>query len=453
MIKTSITTNLWFISASRNRVVLCALVLFFCGAILCSAHAEEFQYSASNPQIVTEISYSGNDKTQVSLLNRQITLRVGDYYSDAKARKSQQALMNLGLFKSVDIQPALKNGFLNVLVTVVEKRYLLLYPRLSLNGDGESSYGASAAWANLHGLNHKAKLTYSYKNLREEGFSNSQSLSLSYYAPYVDEDWDALLSGRYSVSPVEDLSRGLQYEQSVYTALVGGELRLAGGDVVNGYRATIGLSYWQYQRQYTARPDLDSDEYAVGVKLGIGKRDIDYDLFSDSGEEWSISREQSIFAENQGGRFEFNLTEASYRAYLPGMAELPNHNFIVEASVGHFSGGPVDYDKYSVSSSTVRGYEKGSRDGNTFFAARAEYLVPTYRYPSLRWLMHVDSAAIVPDTRSEHGDDVIWSLGLGMRWRPKWFVNLEIDLTMSYPLNGGDDEGWRASGGTRRLGR
>ena len=50
---------------------------------------------------INEIRYEGNDVTQASLLNREIYIKKGDVVDDVLIEKSRQAIMDLGLFRTV----------------------------------------------------------------------------------------------------------------------------------------------------------------------------------------------------------------------------------------------------------------------------------------------------------------------------------------------------------------
>lgn len=93
------------------------------------------------PDVIAAIEFSGNEQTRERVLLQEMSVKVGDPVDPAAIERSRQAIMNLGLFKSVraDLQDGPEGKVLHI--SVEEKLYILPLPRLDAKPDGSYSYG------------------------------------------------------------------------------------------------------------------------------------------------------------------------------------------------------------------------------------------------------------------------------------------------------------------------
>ena len=87
---------------------------------------------------VAGIEFAGNHVTRSRVLQRELTLAVGDAADPRQIEASRQAIQNLGLFREVDADTVASAEGVIVIFEVEEKIYLLPFPRLDAKDSGES---------------------------------------------------------------------------------------------------------------------------------------------------------------------------------------------------------------------------------------------------------------------------------------------------------------------------
>lgn len=400
----------------------------------------------ASAQTFSEVSYVGNEKTQSTLLDDQLGLTFPATLDPAQLEKASQRLMNLGLFESVTAKAVGET----LQFTVEEKSYLLAYPRLSLNGDGESSYGVTGVWDNLHGLNHKMKLTLRQSKVKEVERDTENRFTLSYSAPAVMRSrWN--LAGSIDIGnsfiTLEPEDGSHEYDESRLRLEARLQRRLENASLANGVVVGGQLGYWLVDRNpnETDIEHLQSDG-TLYVGGSIVDRQIEFRLYSEYGRTLGYELDISLPTTSDS----FHFVEHSLFAYwqLQGYKSLPHHNLNFRSVVKVFTGGPPVSSAYDFGNSIVRGIGKGEIDGNLALASGVEYLAPIAGINSFRWLAFVDAGAVV-----DHYDDLTFkdinvSVGGGVRWRPSWFVGVELELALAYLLNDGSFSG---VGGLNRL--
>ena len=405
-----------------------------------------FSLSANAAMAFDEAVYLGNDKTQSSLLDDQLGLSFPVSLTDEEIEKASQRLMNLGLFESVvgEAQGS------RLQFTVVEKSYLLAYPRLSLNGDGESSYGLTGVWDNLHGLNHKMKVTLRQSKVKEVERDTENRFTLSYKAP-------AILRSRWNVGGRLDIGNsfisqdpadgGKEFDESRFRLEADVERRLENSNLANGLLVGGQVGFWLVDRRQDVDDisELESDG-TLYIGAGIAYRQVEFRLYSEYGNAVGYRLDVSLPTSPDSFHFVEHVAYAAWQ--LHGYKSLPHHNLNFRASAKVFTGGPPATDAYDFGNSVVRGIGKGEIDGNAVLSSGVEYLAPIAGIYSLRWLAFADAGAVVDHYTDMKFDDVNVSIGGGVRWRPSWFVGVEVEVALAYLLNDGSFSG---VGGLNRL--
>ena len=128
-----------------------AAVLLWC--VAGAAHAADWP-------VIDSISFEGNRITRPEVIRRELTLGPGAQADPAELERNRQAVMDLGLFRKVEVQSnSNADGTVALVFRMKEKRYLLPLPRIDTNSDGDVSYGAQLRWSNVGGRNHRLNLT------------------------------------------------------------------------------------------------------------------------------------------------------------------------------------------------------------------------------------------------------------------------------------------------------
>jgi len=140
---------------------------------------------AQEQGVVTDIRFMGNKHTQPQILLQEMVIKAGDLIDPERIERSRQAIMDLGLFKSVEavLIPEVEGAALEI--TVSEKYYVIPLPRLDRSADGDVSYGGQLTLDNLWGLNQKLKLLYKAESGCCDTSGTVSTYSLEYAYPRV----------------------------------------------------------------------------------------------------------------------------------------------------------------------------------------------------------------------------------------------------------------------------
>lgn len=393
-----------------------------------------------SPSKVASITFVGNDITRPYTMLRELNFSQGSQVTSENLVEGKQALLNLGLFSSVKLATNYGNDEVQVTYQVAEKTYLLPIPRLSVNSSGETSAGLKVRWSNLWGRNHTFDATIKRKRLADADKGDQDSLKIRYKAPNIAQsDINLGLSYSASETPITPIV-GPEYLQRSERASVSVGRRL---DEKHSRRwfgsGTIG--WWKFN-------SLDDDTQLVEAHsvpyLGAAVRfdGSDTKLYSEVGNEAEVGVEASL----PGGSFDYVLLSGEYRHFIDP-TPIAHDNLILRTEVGAMFGRPNSgYNAFSLNNDQLRGYEKGLFEGQAYYSASAEYLLPVFGVRSLRALVFADLA----ETHDEWDDFCFCnpklSVGFGLRWRPQWFVGLELTLGLAYAIDSADVRAFGGSG-------
>ncbi|MFA5941333.1 MAG: BamA/TamA family outer membrane protein [Sinimarinibacterium sp.] len=408
---------------------LLALLLGTLALISDPAFAEE---SDSQWPLVREIAFRGNDVTQPHVMEREIGVRVGDPADPAAIERSRQAILDLGLFRAVDaIQEPLADGVRLVFV-VTEKWYLLPYPRLSANSDGQDAIGAELRWNNVGGLNHSLRMLVSSADRRDEGRGRQLGYLASYRAPFIfDTPYTLGLSGSHATTPV-DLEAGASYDEIIDEAqmLVSRKFGAAGA-ASQGWNAGAGL-LWRSQNTDGAGVGVPApwgDTYAVVTQLGY--RDEHDRVYSEVGTLFGARYEYA--AGNVLSDYGYSRLTGHFK-YARPLGATPHQTVEFSGELGTANGGRSETPPYSLGGTQgLRGYARGSFEGNAYYLVSASYLRPL-GWDWLRLVATVE-AGNVYDEADQVDAQVRWSFGLGLRVRVPRLVGVEIEAGIALPLS------------------
>ena len=394
--------------------------------------------SVAQSDVIEEIRFVGNKRTKPEILLQELPVGVGDTINSELVERSRQAIMDLGLFKSVKIDLLLTETGRIVEITVDEKYYFFPLPRLNRDADGEVSYGVTLRMDNLGGLNQKVKFTYRQARACCGSSDKIDTYSLFYNYPRVaGTHYGLVFSLAHSINPVEDeniLGNVIaEYEENFDSAGVGVSRWLSREGPSSGW--SLGASvFWRRLTfsQQSGAPITHAVEKAVGLAGVLRYIDIHDYLFSRSGLEYGFITEQGV--DEMGSDAPFSRNQFFYRHYFPA-GEIESHkNLNLQLRFGVAGGDvPIDDAPYSLGGSRdLRAYEKNSFSGQSFFLANVEYLTPIGGHNALRGVAFVDFGNTYADNRIIDFGDVEKSAGLGLRYRVKSFVNLQLRIDMGY---------------------
>ena len=405
--------------------------------LCCLAFAATAQEPA--PRIM-DIEFSGNAVTQPRVMLREMLLAPGDVAEPEKVAAARQAVQDLGLFRAVIIEQRPVEGGVVLIVTVQEKFYLLPLPRFDVKDSGEYAYGVQLRWANLFGLNHSLRLVWEQRDRKEQGVGRENNFFAGYSLPQIgDSRYNLGFDAGYTTRPVEvEAQPELSYEEEFQSFGVQVSRSLSReGPPSQGWMALSGL---QWQNQDTSGENAEAAYgMATSVIGGIGYRNLHFNRYSESGSLFNAR--VAVATEGVASDYDQVVYAVNARRFLP-LGRRAHRSLVLLAELGARHGGPPDNDAYELGgSSNLRGYENDFLEGDAFYRVAAEFLSPLGKWDWLRGLVVLETGNVFERPRDASLGRAYSSLGLGVRIRVDWFVDLDIDFGYAIPLGDGSRDG------------
>lgn len=397
--------------------------------------------AASAAPRVADIRIVGNETTRDIVILRELALAVGDEATPQALEDTRQSVQDLGLFREVRIETEPSGDEVVLLVRVREKRYFLPIPRIDGNSDGDYSYGAQIRWSNMFGLNHRMVAYVEKGEIESERDREStKSARLSYSAPYLG---DTPYSLNVLLDHTEQVSINRQdrtFDETFRRVQVLGTRDFRTARPRNGWILGTGL-YWQDQsaKGPFAPP---SDGMATAGVVTASYDDLHFNFYSQTGKRFQARAEVAV--DGLMSDYGYQRLDLDYRDYRPfGRRDHQSLHFI--AAGGVYGGGPDSRNAYSLGGSRrMRGYESDAIEGNSYWYVSGEYLRPL-RWNWLRLLAVFEAGSARGNVFGDRNRSAYASIGLGLRARITWFVDIEIEAGIAMPLIAGDGARFFAS--------
>ena len=412
-------------------------------------------FSVEAASVINKIKYQGNEVTQPSLLNREIYISPGDELNEALVEKSRQAIMDLGLFRSVhyciertnvnDLDVS-ENYFgenttpqVNVVFIVKEKYYLLVVPRVKVEDD-IFYYGMQLKWDNIFGLNHESRM------LAEDRGSTSgvdeNRFSFRYFYPNFN-DTTYNIEIKFQVENDVDETDGLVDRQDeTFQLKISKWLNIRGRN--RGWFA--GGSVLFKKRFNDDLVDNSNSERTDAMVLGVdaGYRDIKNYEYNRGGKAYGYKLDFSDA--DLGSDDEFTRHLFYYKSYYR-FDSYPLSNLNVQMQIGHSNEDVLGDDAFSLGSSDdLRGYENNRFNGNTMFLTNFEYMFPEPEHPVIRYVAFIDIGNTYDSLSDILQEELNVGAGFGLRWKIRALVDIDLRADIGY---GFTDEDYKVSFGTR----
>lgn len=390
--------------------------------------------------IVREIVFKGNEITQRKVLAREMRIEVGDPADPIHIKDSRQAIQNLGLFKQVIVEQTPTDGGVVLIFTVVEKWYLLPYPRLDYNSDREFAFGFKLDWSNVSGLNHQLEALVSRQQNAEKDRGDATEFEFDYFAPYA---WDTAVdfgaSASHDITPIEEdnaAGETISYKEDYSRFSVLALRRLTPGHGSQGWRIGGGL-LWQNETLRGPEAPEENGMATAAVLQGRFER-LDDRLYSSAG--WTFGWRVELAAEDIASHYDYIDLRLNYFRSIP-LWDVPHQTLRILFDVGSYHGGPRDFDAYGLGGgSNLRGFDKDEFEGDAFWRLSLEVQRPLFGYKPVRGLVVMDMGRTYDDFDRFTFSDTQIDAGIGLRWRIQTFVNLTLELGYAWPLTRGGSE-------------
>lgn len=387
---------------------------------------------ATETPIIREIVFSGNNTTQPKVMLREMSVRVGDVAEASSIEHSRQAIQDLGLFKSVEVQQEPLPDGVRLVYVVREKFFLLPYPRLGANVDGQYNYGAELRWNNIDGLNQNLRLLVSQGSDNRAGYGKQTSYLAGYDIPFIADTKEnlSLLFSHSSTPRTNDLTGdGYIEKQTSAQALVTRTISTTAAS--QGWTVGGGLLY------------LNEDRYGLGAAPPYGHamamvgtleyRDLHLEIYSEEGTLFDFRQETAV--KGLASDYGYTQLRADFERYIPvGSVQYQTLEF--DGSMGARFSGPQDVQAFALGGGAgLRGYRRYTLEGNSFYYAAAIYQRPI-GWDWLRLMTGLEVGNVAADANTELFKHVSADLLLGLRLRILWFINLEFEAGWAVPLDG-----------------
>ena len=372
-------------------------------------------------------------------MRQELTIKEGDPFDQEKIKASRQSVMDLGLFKSVDVDVSDAGS---VVFTVSEKHFILLIPRISYDSDNDQiKPGIRLTVNNVGGVNQRIKMTYIQSDAEDADDGSRNELGLEYSYPKILGSSYNLSAGINIVkSPLQLLQGGVvvsEYKKNDIDLnfVVSRWLKKTAPSI--GWVVGAGMHYVDHNYQYeSGLQGVYADDHAVSLLINIAYTELHDHLYSRSGVQYGYSIEQSM--ESLGSEYQFNRHQFYYRQFIP--LGRPHHNLNVQARMGFSDGATSNLgnDTYTINGyGDLRAYSE-EVSGDAFVIFNLEYLRPILGRSHVRSLVFVDMGDTFANNTDATLSGLKWAGGVGLRWKIKSFVSL--DLSMEYARNFNSDE-------------
>lgn len=412
------------------------LVLLLWMSGLCGAGAQE-------AVVVDSIRFEGNEVTREQVLRQELLFREGDPLDREAVEETRQALMNLGLFQSVQARVETRGETAAVVYHLEEKYYFFPLPRLSRTSDGDVRYGGDLRFDNFLGLNQRLRLLLEWEDAGSDASAEgSRRLDLSYEVPRLPGSaWGVALDVKdeHLNESGADEPEHVPYDESIQRLGVSVSRWLDRRGPSSGWRAGLGVAWEQrrYERLQVPGPIPDgarditwtgSLRYTDVTDLGVRREGVAYG----AGLSWG-----SPALGSSRGHQSLSLDYRAYRTL--GEGPLPsNLNYRMRLALA--SGSPFGGEPHSLGGSDqLRGYPRDYRKGDVLALLNTEYLRPVLGNPELRAVGFVDVGGVWP-RRHVDLSDLHAGVGVGLRINLKWFVRTNLRLDYAYGIDARDSK-------------
>lgn len=392
-------------------------------------------------QIVDEIRIEGEPKTRPEVIIQEMLLQVGDEFSEQAMQKSSQLILDLGLFRQVDIRREVENGRLILLVTLKEKKHdWYILPRLDRNSDGDITLGANWRAKNFNGLNQTVRLTIAHKDYESATKDKEYRISGKFVYPrIVNTRLSAYFYARATEVSLDEERDELEgrYDRLEYSAGFGAGRWFSKTGVSKGLHMGLGLDFTHYEHDYLGgESGYFDDARFVSLIANVSYTDVQDHIFSRSGIDSGIRLQKADEALASDRSFFYQYAYTRHYILLP-FREHTNANFQVQAAHGDESrfGGPI----YKLSGGrTLRGYAREKLQGDSYFLVNTEFLTPVFGKEYIRAGALFDFGNAYESFSELKDLDFEYSAGLSLRWKLRQWVDTEIRLDIA---QGFGDEG------------
>ncbi len=402
------------------------------------------------PAIIRSIEFSGNFVTREAVMMQEMTVAVGDPADPGQIEVSRQAIMDLGLFKSVTAEVVPISDGVILWMRVVEKYYILPIPKLNRDEDNNISLGAQLRLDNLGGRNQQLRFTYENERSSQDDVEDFiQVWDLEYsYPRIIGTPYQADLFASRRKTPIggtDEFGNPQLYRNTFDFFSIGVGRWLVARGPTRGWHGGTSLVLQNQAIDVFEGMPAAFDGNGVGIGGFIEYTNVRNLLYSRQGRTFGWTGEFGI--PGLGSDTNYTRNVLYYRAFYP-VSKRPHTTINTQAQIGFGSDPLFEGVTFALGGArTLRGYDTGSITGNAFTLVNIEWLTPIKRnyYPFLGGLF-LDIGNAYPSNSEMNLSDPKVGAGVALRFKLKSFVKIELRFDYAYNFDTGE---WKAYGGTR----
>lgn len=387
---------------------------------------------------IDEIVFEGNEVTKVKVLRQELLIHEGDEANAKKIEASRQAIMNLGLFKSVTSRLDEEGTILRLVFIVEERYYILPIPLLGANQEEEKyNYGIEIRHDNVGGLNHRLKVEYEHEQIIDNDTPPKKQVSLKYTIPrLVGTPFALSLNGKHTSKYTEEFDDAGTVTGSFLQEVNSGGISVSRWVEPNWISQgwTVGTGIGATERSYHQQEGTAltyEDSQTIALSAGIHYKEVEEHLYHRAGSAYGYTI--SVAEPDIGSDYDFTRHELKYQRYQPLKHLDANINTQFQLNVAN--GRAFQAPTYSIGNSALlRGYENDYREGEAMLLFNIEYHHHISGYRQLRAVIFADAGNVWQEPLDMDLGDLPVGVGVGLRWRVQSFVNLTLRVDYAQAL-------------------
>ena len=383
---------------------------------------------------VSDVEVLGNKKTQARFVILWSRIKIGQPLDQSMLDRARQLVMNKELFKQVTVNAVGDGEKVKVVITLVEKHYTLVLPRLSRNSDGDIKVGLRLTMDNLNGADQ------SLRTLVETGETSTGQKSsrylVDYRIPQYGQPYEYYVAFGQEIAYTEDAATG--FKNNVYSDIISFSVSRE-WDVSSLPRPLKLFTGVTYQRVSLDEPypeGVDGSEPGRynRINLNLEYDDINYETYRRTGRHYFFTYVQGLEALNSD--YDTSLLQMDARFYHP-INELDNFNYRLFTGFSRHTA--FNGEQFSIGSShTLRGLDRGSFSGDALLFGNFEYIKGFKKYRRFRASAFIDIGNVYENIKSINITDLRLGVGLGLRWKLVSFVRTDLVVDVGYDIDTGN---------------
>jgi outer membrane protein assembly factor BamA len=392
------------------------------------------QAAAATGYQITDIRFSGNEKTRPELLLRELGFSAGMIVSAAEIEEGRKSILALGLFTTVETQlHPTKTGH-RLWVHIREKYFFLPVPIVYRSGDGDWTYGVMSQTDNLLGLNQQLKVMFRHKVYHDADIEREERLQIRYQTPRIVNSLFGLELGLYRERALLDELRQ-KLAGSYDRLLTGGDitvsrwLRTAGPS--RGWRMLVGLQRQAYEHTLLSGDAgllFNTGIFTVWARLE--NKMITTLAGHRAGQHYGYELQNIMPRVGPTIKQHFGFYRSYHNFGFGKAAKLHTH-----FRIGACSGSVFGNRCFSLGGdTTIRGVRRNTLEGDVFVLSNVQLLIPLADKQHIRGVVFLDAGVAADSVSSITPHRSAAGVGAGLVWKLKRFVRTDVRVELARGL-------------------